>query len=194
MTSYLASRVIHPLVLNLDTRWKWVVSFTLRPLYPAKERLYELNRRPCGFQRRSGLLGRQTSLLSLSGFEASTTQPLPNQYMDYALFCLCPTSVLFVLYCLQLSGNLILSLWYREEVSWEYRRFCCTRDTKTRYLERASRTLWLRWKYLALWLSSVSGCRWEVRKQTHAQAANLRLNAGRRFSWYSYVTTLVQYQ
>jgi hypothetical protein len=27
---------IGPLILNLGTRWKWVVSFTLRPLYPAK--------------------------------------------------------------------------------------------------------------------------------------------------------------
>jgi hypothetical protein len=56
MKSYLGRRAIYPLILNLDTRWKWVVSFTLRPLCPAKERRYELNRRPCGIQGRFGLL------------------------------------------------------------------------------------------------------------------------------------------
>jgi len=49
MKSDLGSGVTHPLVLNLETRWKWVVSFTPRPFYPAKERRYELNRRPCGY-------------------------------------------------------------------------------------------------------------------------------------------------
>jgi len=27
---------IAPLVLNLGTRWRWVVNFTLRPLHPRK--------------------------------------------------------------------------------------------------------------------------------------------------------------
>jgi hypothetical protein len=159
MKSYLGRRILYPLILNLETRWKWVVSFTPRSLYPTKERQYELNRRPCGFQSRFGLLTREINLLAPSGFEARTIQPLPNQYMDYDLFCLWSTSMLLVLYYLQMSGTVILSLLYEEEVSWEYRRFCCTRDTKTRYVEGASRTLWPRWKHLALWLSSLSGCR-----------------------------------
>jgi hypothetical protein len=28
---------IAPLILNLNTRWRWVVNFTLRPLYPRRK-------------------------------------------------------------------------------------------------------------------------------------------------------------
>ena len=62
------------------------------------------------FQSRSGRLTRQISILPLSGFEASTTQSLPNQYMDYDLFCLWPTSVLLGPYYLQMYGNVNLPL------------------------------------------------------------------------------------
>lgn len=55
---------------------------------------------------------------ALSGFEASTIQPLPNQYMDYDLFCLWPTSVLLLLYYLLISSIVILPLLYKKEVSW----------------------------------------------------------------------------
>jgi hypothetical protein len=53
--------------------------------------------RPYRFQSRSCRLTREISLLPLSGFEASTVQQLPNQYMDKYLFCLWPTSVLLLL-------------------------------------------------------------------------------------------------
>ena len=33
MKSYRGSRVMAPLILNLDTTWRWVVQFTRRPLY-----------------------------------------------------------------------------------------------------------------------------------------------------------------
>jgi hypothetical protein len=40
---------------DLGTRWRWVVSFTLRPLYPqGKSPWYPLDRRLCGSQSRSG--------------------------------------------------------------------------------------------------------------------------------------------
>jgi len=32
--TYWGSGGISSSILNLDTRWRWVVSFTLRPLYP----------------------------------------------------------------------------------------------------------------------------------------------------------------
>jgi len=71
---------------------------------------------------------------------------------------------------------------YRSPVQWgsELRkhRFSCAQDTKTRYVERDSRTLWPLWEYLALWLSSLSAVA-VVKKfstQTKAQTANLHLN------------------
>jgi hypothetical protein len=40
------NRGIAPLILNLDTSWRWGVIFTLRPLYPRGEKSrYALNRR-----------------------------------------------------------------------------------------------------------------------------------------------------
>jgi hypothetical protein len=34
--AYRGTRGIAPLILNLGTRWRWVVNFTPRPLYPRK--------------------------------------------------------------------------------------------------------------------------------------------------------------
>jgi hypothetical protein len=42
-------------MLNLDTRWRWVMSFMSQPLYAGKESpLTHLNRRLDGHHRRSG--------------------------------------------------------------------------------------------------------------------------------------------
>jgi hypothetical protein len=49
-------RFIAPLIL--DTRRSWVVSSTLRPLYPREESWRPLNTSLCGPQRRSGRFGR----------------------------------------------------------------------------------------------------------------------------------------
>jgi len=47
---------IHPLS-DLGTRWRWVVSFTLRPLYPkGRNSWYSLDRRLGGAQRHSGIV------------------------------------------------------------------------------------------------------------------------------------------
>jgi len=44
-----------PRIFNLGTRWRWVVSFTPRPLYPrGKIPCYPFNRRLGGPQSRSG--------------------------------------------------------------------------------------------------------------------------------------------
>jgi len=51
----LGSGGIAPLILDLGTRWRWVVSFTPRPLYPQeKSPWYPLDRSLCGLQSRSG--------------------------------------------------------------------------------------------------------------------------------------------
>jgi len=44
--TYWGSAGIAPRILNHDTRWRWMVSFTLRPLYPlGKSPLYAWCRR-----------------------------------------------------------------------------------------------------------------------------------------------------
>jgi hypothetical protein len=51
----LGSRGIAPRILDLCTRWRWVVSFTPRPLYPqGKSPWYPLDKRLGGAQNRSG--------------------------------------------------------------------------------------------------------------------------------------------
>jgi hypothetical protein len=53
--SVLGERGIAPRILDLSTRWRWMVSFTPRPLYPQeKSPLYPLDRRLGGPQNRSG--------------------------------------------------------------------------------------------------------------------------------------------
>jgi len=46
MKAYWVSGIIAPRILDLSTRWRWVVSFTPRPLYPqGKSSRYPLHRR-----------------------------------------------------------------------------------------------------------------------------------------------------
>jgi hypothetical protein len=53
--SVLASRGIAPCILDLGTRWLWVVSFTTRPFYPQeKSPWFQFDRRLGGPQSRSG--------------------------------------------------------------------------------------------------------------------------------------------
>jgi hypothetical protein len=66
--TYWKSGGIAPLILILGTRWRWVVSFTPRPLHPQEKRpWYPLDRRPGGSQSRSE-----------SGGEEKNSQPLPG--------------------------------------------------------------------------------------------------------------------
>jgi hypothetical protein len=54
MKTYWGSEGIAPRI-NLDARWKWMISFTLRPLYPGvKNILFPLDRTLDGPQSRSG--------------------------------------------------------------------------------------------------------------------------------------------
>jgi hypothetical protein len=55
MKTYWGSEGIAPRILDLDTRWRWVVSFTPHSLYPqGKSLCYQLDRRLGGTQSRSG--------------------------------------------------------------------------------------------------------------------------------------------
>jgi hypothetical protein len=66
----LGSGGIAPLILDLGTRWRWVVSFTPLPLYPqGKSRRYPLDRRLGGTQSRSGRCDKEEKFLLLPGIE-----------------------------------------------------------------------------------------------------------------------------
>jgi hypothetical protein len=57
-------------ILDLDTRWRWVVSFSPRPLHPrGKSPPHELDRRLSGPKYRSGRCGEKKNLLTLLGIE-----------------------------------------------------------------------------------------------------------------------------
>jgi hypothetical protein len=59
---------IDPRFLNFGTSWRWVVSFTLRPLYPrGSSPRYPLDRWPGRFQSRPGRYGKVEILDSSSG-------------------------------------------------------------------------------------------------------------------------------
>jgi hypothetical protein len=68
MKTYWGSGGIAPHILDLDTRWSWVVSFTFRQLYPQGESpWYLLDRRLGGPQSRSE-----------RGCEEKNSQPSPR--------------------------------------------------------------------------------------------------------------------
>jgi hypothetical protein len=54
MKAYWGMQVELHLFFYFGIRWRWVVSFTPRPLYPQEKNYYPLDRRLGGPQRRSG--------------------------------------------------------------------------------------------------------------------------------------------
>jgi hypothetical protein len=72
--AYGGSRDIDPLILNLYTKWKWLVSLTPRSLGSlppgGKSHWYRLGRRLDGPQGRSGHFAKQKDLLHLPGVES----------------------------------------------------------------------------------------------------------------------------
>jgi hypothetical protein len=79
---------IFPTILDLCTRWKSVVSFTPRPLYPrVRSFWYLLDRRLDGSERQSGHCGEEKNLLSLPGIEPrSTARNLSFYRLNYPGF------------------------------------------------------------------------------------------------------------
>jgi hypothetical protein len=66
----------------LGIRWRWVVSFTPRPLYPRERKRpsYPLDRRLVGPQSRSGHGGEEKNSQPLQGFEPPIMQPVAQRY------------------------------------------------------------------------------------------------------------------
>jgi hypothetical protein len=76
LKAYWGSGGIAPLILDLGTRWRWVVSFTTWPLYPqGKSPWYPLDRRLGGPRNRSGRGGKAKKHLLLPGMEPRASNP-----------------------------------------------------------------------------------------------------------------------
>jgi hypothetical protein len=72
---------ISPRILDLGTGWRWVVSFTHRPLYhQGKSPWYQLDRRLGGPQSWSGSGGEETTCQALPGLETLIIQPVAQCY------------------------------------------------------------------------------------------------------------------
>jgi hypothetical protein len=68
--AYWGSEGIAPRILDLGTRWRGVISFPLRPLYPqGKSPCYPLDRRLGGPQNRSGRGGEEKNSQAPPGIE-----------------------------------------------------------------------------------------------------------------------------
>jgi hypothetical protein len=72
---------IAPRIPDLCTRWRWVVSFTPRPLYSqGNSPWYPLDRRLGEPQSRSGHNGKEKNSQPLQGIETRIIQPIPLSY------------------------------------------------------------------------------------------------------------------
>jgi hypothetical protein len=72
---------IAPRILDLDTRWRSVVNFTPRPLYPqGKCPCYPLDRRLGGPRSRSGPGSEEKNSQPLPGLETPNIQPVAQRY------------------------------------------------------------------------------------------------------------------
>jgi hypothetical protein len=77
MKAYRMSGDIAPSILDLGSRWRSVVSFTPRPLYPqGKSPWYPLDKKLGGPQSRSGGGGEEKNSQPLPGLEAPIIQPV----------------------------------------------------------------------------------------------------------------------
>jgi hypothetical protein len=83
MKAYWGSEGIAPRILDLGTKWRWVVSFTPRPLYSQeKSPWYPLDKKLDGPQSRSGSSGEEKNYQPLPGLEPPIIQPVPLSYPD----------------------------------------------------------------------------------------------------------------
>jgi hypothetical protein len=81
METYWGSGGIASRIIDLDTSWRWAVSFTPRPLYPqGKSPSYPLDRRLGGPQNRSGCGGEEKNSQPLPGPEPWIIQPVAQHY------------------------------------------------------------------------------------------------------------------
>jgi hypothetical protein len=89
--AYWGSGGIAPHILDLRTRWRWVVSFMLRLLYPqGMGPWYPLHRRLGGPHCWPGHGGEEKNSHPLPGLEAPIIQPVPQSYTnEQSRFLIC---------------------------------------------------------------------------------------------------------
>jgi hypothetical protein len=81
MDAYWGSGGTSPRILDLGTKWKWMVSFTPQPFYPqGKSPCYPLDRRLGGLQIRSGRGGEEKNSQLLSGLKPPIIHPAAQRY------------------------------------------------------------------------------------------------------------------
>jgi hypothetical protein len=81
MKAYWGSGVIAQRILDLGTRWRWVVSFTPRPLYlQRKSPWYPLDRRLSGPQSQCGYGGEEKNSRPFPGLHPPLIQPVAQRY------------------------------------------------------------------------------------------------------------------
>jgi hypothetical protein len=81
MKAYRESGGIAPRILDLGTRWRWVVSFTPQPLYPqGRSPWYPLDTRLGGPQSRSGRGGEEKNSQPVPGLETPIIQAVAQRY------------------------------------------------------------------------------------------------------------------
>jgi hypothetical protein len=81
MKVYWGSGGITPRILDLGTRWRWMVSFTPRPLYPpGNSPWYPFDIRLGGPQSPSGYGGEEKNSQPLPGLEPPINQPVAQRY------------------------------------------------------------------------------------------------------------------
>jgi hypothetical protein len=72
-------------ILNFDTRWRWVFSFTQRSLHPRrKSRLYPFDKRLGGPKIRPGRCGEEKNFLFLPRINP-VRLPVASRYTDWAI-------------------------------------------------------------------------------------------------------------
>jgi hypothetical protein len=85
MKAYWESGGIAPRILNLGTRWRWVVSFTTRPFYlQGKSPWYPLDRGLGGPQSRSGGGGEEKNSQPPPGIDLCNTDRPTRSHTDFA--------------------------------------------------------------------------------------------------------------
>jgi hypothetical protein len=80
MKTYWGSGCIAPRILDLGTGWRWVVSFTPRPLHPQeKSPWYPLDRKLGWPQSQSGRGGEEKISQPLPGLKPPISQPVAHR-------------------------------------------------------------------------------------------------------------------
>jgi hypothetical protein len=137
----LGSGSIAPLILDLGTRWRWVASFTPRPLYPqGKSPSYPLARRLGGPQSRSGRSDEEKSSQPLPGLEPPIIQSVSQLYTTelsrlYCCLCMIQLCCYFMFPLIKIKR---VTMWGKiaTKAVWKVRglavmRFCLQREAMT---------------------------------------------------------------